>query len=180
MSDSSVLFLWLHINWTLTKCLTIAGVFLMLVGVALFIVLFKHVKGKTQRMSQDEALDFLMNASKTGGDIRTSPVWGKAVGVKAELNCNIDTLRNVARRGDWLTFWLWPAILSCWSIGISLLFVALLYRQLFLVILSVLIPGFVLFVAWFMPWAAIYTNIDLNADVQPPGADGPRAPPPKE
>jgi len=42
-------------------------------------------------------LDSVLNATRTGGDIRTSPVWGKAVGVKVELNCNIDTLRRAAR-----------------------------------------------------------------------------------
>jgi len=178
MSGNSVLFHWLDINWTLTKCLAVAGVLLMLVGAALFIGLFKHVKGKVQRMSEEEALDSVLNATRTGGDIRTSPVLGKAVGVKAELNCNIDTLRRAARRGDWLTFWLWPSMMSCGSIGICLLLLAFVPRQPIFIVLTSLMPAFIIFVAWFMPWAAIYTNIDLNADAQPPAADD-RAQPPQ-
>jgi hypothetical protein len=152
----------------------------MLVGSALFIGLFKHVKGKAQRMSEEEALDFVMNATRSGADPRTSPVWGAAVGVKAELTANINTLRQAARRGDWLTFWLWPSILSGWSIGVWLLFMAFFRRDLVIAFLVTVVPAFILFVAWFMPWAAIYTNIDLNADVQLPVPTDDRTQPPQQ
>jgi hypothetical protein len=59
MSGSSVLFRWLDINWTLTACLAFAGLMLKSVGVALFIGLFRHLKGKVQRMSEEETRDYI-------------------------------------------------------------------------------------------------------------------------
>lgn len=180
MSQSSFLFRWLGINWTLTKCLIVVGTFLVLLGAGLFIVLFKHVKGKAQRMGREEGWDFLMNAGLPRTDKNNIVLWaGPAVGVKAELNCNIDTLRNAARRGDWLTFWLWPIMLSCWSIGMFVLVGAVLPRKPIFIVLTALLPAFMMFVAWFMPWAAIYTNIDLNADGPSPAQPDDRPSPPK-
>ena len=132
-------------------------------------------------MSKEEALDFALNATKTGADIQTTPLWGAAVGVKAELNCNIDSLRQAARRGDWLTFWLWPVILSCSSLGFWLAFMAFAFlrREPILVGSLTLVSAFIVFVAWFMPWAATHTQIDLNASIQPPARSGDRASPPQ-
>jgi hypothetical protein len=184
MSNTPVLFRWLDINWTLTKCLVVAGVFLMLVGAGLFLILFKHVKGKVERLNREEVWnDFNTNF---GVGIRTdylAPTMlyrGPAVGVKAQLTANINTLRQAARRGDWLTFWLWPSILSGWSIGVWLLFMAFCRRDLVIAVLVTVVPAFILLVAWFMPWAAIYTNIDLNADVQLPVPTDDRTQPPQQ
>jgi len=69
-------------------------------------------------------------------------------------------------------------MMSCGSIGICLLLLAFVPRQPIFIVLTSLMPAFIVFVAWFMPWAAIYTNIDLNADAQPPAADD-RAQPPQ-
>lgn len=182
ISENPVLFRWLDINWTLNKCLIVSGVFLILVAGCIFIVLFRHVKGKVERMSKEEIGDSMFNAAKLSSEPRTKVLWvGPAVGVKAEISCNIDTLRQAARRGDRLTFWLWPCLLSCWSLGIwsVLMGIAPLRRDPLLAILITLIPAFILFVAWFMPWAAIYTQIDLNASLQPPAPSGDQAPPPQ-
>ncbi len=179
MSKNPILFRWLDINWTLNECLLVSAVFLVLLAAGLFIVLFRHVKGRVQRMSREETWDLLMNAAKARTDIRTSPVLqGPAVGLKAELKCNIDTLRRAARRGDWLTFWLWPIVLSGWSTGFWLLFMAVVPREPFFIVLVTVIPAFIVFVAWFMPWAAIYTNIDLDADAEAPAQAEDRAQPP--
>jgi len=183
MPKSLVWFRWLDIDWTLTKCLAAAGVFLMLVGGGLFFVLFKHVKGKVGRTSRAEVWDDINSSFGVG--IRTdflAPTMlyaGPAAGVKVQLKANIDSLRQAARRGDWLTFWLWPSLLSSWSIGVWLLFMAFCRRELLLAILISVIPGFILLVAWFMPWAAIYTNIDLNADAQQPAPGDDLAQPPQ-
>jgi hypothetical protein len=178
VSHSSILFRWLGINWTMNECMVALGALLMLVASGLFIVLFRHVKGKVQRMSREETWDLLMNAGKVGTERRTVPVWGgPAVGVELKLNCNIDTLRQAARRGDWLTFWLWPLMLSGWFTGMWLVFLAIIPRQPLLLVLITLVPALVISIAWFMPWAALYTNIDLNADVEPPAptSDQPRS-----
>jgi hypothetical protein len=45
-----------------------------------------------------------------------------------------------------------------------LFFVAIIPREPFLIVVVSLLPVLMVCVAWFMPWAAIYTNIDLNAD----------------
>jgi hypothetical protein len=91
----------------------------------------------------------------------------------------IDDLRLAARRGDWMTFWLSPLLMT--SAIFSFFFTAGLlfadapgliwggaYAPLFLM----------LAMFWFMPWAAIYTNIDAGtartAQTSASGAPGRR------
>jgi len=146
----------------------------MLLGVCLFVVLFKHVKGKIERMSEQETRDMFDYGATTEPYVRRDmQSVGPIIGVKAVLTANIDTLRRAARRGDWLTFWLWPSIMSCWCIGMGLLIMAILPREPILIVVTWLIPAFIVSVAWFMAWAAIYTNIDLNADAEPAQTDDP-------
>jgi hypothetical protein len=73
MSNSVVLFRWLAIDWTLSACLAVAGVFLMLVGVGHFVVLFKHVKGKVERMSEQETRDFIEYGGLREPYVRAAP-----------------------------------------------------------------------------------------------------------
>jgi hypothetical protein len=182
MSNCSVLFQWLNIDWTLTLCVAAAGVLLMLGGVGLFMILFKHAKGKVERMSEQETRDYMNYGELTEpyGVARTMQSVGPVIGFKAVLTANIDTLRKAARRGDRLTFWLWPSMMSCWCIGLSMLLIAALPHDPILIVLTSLVPTFMVFVAWFMPWAAIHTSIDLNADAEPPSQAGGRAHPPQE
>jgi hypothetical protein len=183
MPKTLVLFRWLGINWTLTKCLAVAGVFLMLVAAGLFIILFKHVKGKVQRMSREETWDFINHGNLMIPHDYVGPTMlyaGPAVGVKVQLTANINTLRQAARRGDWLTFWLWPTMMSGWFIGGWLLCMSFGRDDLVIVVVTTVPIVFLMFVAWFMPWAAIYTNIDLNADVQLPVPTDDRTQPPQQ
>ncbi|HVZ34613.1 MAG TPA: hypothetical protein VG963_19425, partial [Polyangiaceae bacterium] len=86
-----------------------------------------------------------------------------AVGASGEIHAGIDDLRQAARRGDWLMFWLWPILFSCafggmWFLSAGLLLDAPRW-------LWVLITAFILLpigCVWFAAWAAIYTNIDAG------------------
>jgi len=163
---SPVLFRWLGIGWTSTTCMLAAGLSFMLLGVILFLILFKHTKSKVERMSDQETRDFIEYGELTEpyGPPRSMQAVGPVVGAKAVMAANINTLRQAARAGDWLKFWLWPCMGSCWSIGLGLFITAVCPRDIGLIIVIWLVPAFLVFVAWFMAWAAIYTNIDINAD----------------
>jgi hypothetical protein len=47
------------------------------------------------------------------------------VGASGEISISIDGLRQAARRGDWLTFWLWPILITCAFGGAWFLFVGI-------------------------------------------------------
>jgi hypothetical protein len=83
---------------------------------------------------------------------------------------NIDTLRNAYKRHDYFLFLGAPAMIASWFLGFWVLLSAIeLPLVLFLVISAVLVVPIAILV--FMPWAAVYTNIDLGVD-SPNGAPG--------
>jgi hypothetical protein len=90
-----------------------------------------------------------------------------ATGVGIEASIDIPGFRAAARQGDWLKFWLWPVCFTTWCLGIwAVIFgaaVALRAPEVGVVI-SVFVV-LMLFVCWFMPFAALYTKID---SVTPP------------
>ena len=81
------------------------------------------------------------------------------------MSMDIDGLRRAARRGDWMSFFLWPISMSCWIIGMWLVFTAfLLYTPSgFWVMVSIVFLGME-GITLFMPYAAIFTNIDAGVD----------------
>jgi hypothetical protein len=71
-------------------------------------------------------------------------------------------------------------MMSGWFIGGWLLCMSFGRDDLVIVVVTTVPIVFLTFVAWFMPWAAIYTNIDLNADVQLPVPTDDRTQPPQQ
>ena len=153
------------VAWTLARiCALSGGAFLVLAGL-LFVILFKHVGGKVRRLSPTEA--GYVSVYSAHRHYLPEPIESKGVGYGVELTANIDTLRKAARRGDWLTFWLWPALMSSACVGLWLLFMSMcmaLDVPRFVAILATATLAPIFLIAWFMPWAAIYTKIDLGAE----------------
>jgi hypothetical protein len=164
--------------------LVVAGGLLAIVASIQFVVLFKHVKGKVYRMSPDEAKAAMFyGLSITNIRSPGTPLWvGPAVGYVATLSCNIDTLRKAARRGDRLTFWFWPTMMTGWCGGLWLIFLAVMMAARIptgLIVLVTVFMGSMVAIVWFMAWAALYTKIDLDVDSELPPSQSPPAPPPR-
>jgi hypothetical protein len=145
------------------SCLVAAfGVF-AIAGTALTYILVGS--GRTRAMTREELTDRMMRYDPSDyPNIATS----RGVGVRREASVNIDTLRQIAKRGEWLLFWSWPVMLSGFFGGIQLLSTAAL---LFLgkahvawIVNLCFVP--VTLFGWFFAWAALYTNIDANTDAE--------------
>ena len=163
MLANPVLFSRFGVAWTLVKCCLVLGGVALILGGALFAILFKHTGAEARRLSAAEAGRVALYPA-TGSMVPT--ISGKGVGVGVELSCSIDSLRKAAHRGDWLTFWLWPVLMTAWVGGCWLLFMAVALKTRFTpAVIAASVPcALILFVAWFMPWAALHTKIDLDAD----------------
>jgi hypothetical protein len=150
-----------------TRVAALSGCLMWLLAAVLFLVLFKHTKARGRRLSSEEAGAVALYPATTQlQELQT--IRSKGVGYAVNLSCNIDSLRNAAKRGDWLTFWLWPALICTWCIGGWLILMAFTglfsgSRRAFGILGAVALSPIVL-IALFMPWAAIYTRIDLGAD----------------
>lgn len=166
----------LGISWTLAKCFLVVAAALLGVSAVLFVILFKHTKASVRRLSKDEAtlVTVYGRASDVGLDPNPAALAGYGmVGGAAELKMDIDGLRNAARRRDWTTFWFWPIMLttfisSIWS-AVAAGLVAAGQGQGFLMVLLSAFVGLFLLIVWFMPWAAVYTNIDAGTAGATPG-----------
>lgn len=155
------------ISWTLGMCMGIAAAVLLGISAILFVVLFRHTKARARRLSKEEAAMVALYGRT--GDIQPGPpptiigAYGTA-GVAAELKIDIEGYREAARRGDWMTFWLFPIMGTCFptSIGLAIAapFIAWGDGEAFPVIMLLAFVGLFVGIVWFMPWAAIYTNID--------------------
>lgn len=159
----------LGVSWTLARCFLVVAVALFGVSAVLFAILFKHTKAGVRRLSKDEAtlVTVYGRGAEVGLDPNPAALAGYGmVGGAAELKMDIDGLRNAARRRDWTTFWFWPIMLttfvsSIWSALAAGLVAAGQGRGFLMVLLSAFV-GLFLLIVWFMPWAAIYTNIDAG------------------
>ena len=112
-------------------------------------------------MTREELTDRIMRFSPNDyADVATS--YG--AGVRNEASVNIDTLRQMAKRGEWSSFWSWPIMLSGFFGGIQLLgTAALLFAgKLGAVLLLNLCFAPITLFGWFMAWAALYTKIDAD------------------
>jgi hypothetical protein len=165
MLENPELFQALGISWTVAKCFAAAAVFLFLVSALLFTVLFKHTRGKVRRLSPEEAGRVARYAAIPSSEPRL--IDGKGVGAEAELSYNIDTLRKAAGRGDWLTFWGFPGCFACFfgSFWCCFMAIAALTHSGFVaIVISVTLGLMLALSSVFMPWAAIYTDIDKDPD----------------
>ncbi|HET7540673.1 MAG TPA: hypothetical protein VFK05_12400 [Polyangiaceae bacterium] len=154
------------ISWSPALCFGVAAAGTFLVSAVSFAILFKHKKGAARRLSPEEAARVAYSEPARADAVELE--WAtrsKAVGVEVQLDMNIDSLRNAARRGDWLTFWLSPLVFSSFftaglffSLAVMLAFSAPL--SLLLIVAAFL--ALPVLIIWFMPWAALYTKIDLG------------------
>jgi len=165
MFSNGVLLQRFGVSWTVAKCCTVVGVALLALSAVLFYVLLKHVKGKARRLDPEEASRVAFYGRSTATPGLDEVVHGPAVGVGVEIKFGIDDLRLAARRGDWMTFWMSPLLITTFILGLTSIITAGL--------LAAAAPGLIFAVAyiplclmllifWFMPWAAIYTNIDAG------------------
>ena len=151
------------VSWTLALCFGVAAAGTFLLSVVLFVVLFKHTQGVARRLHPEEAARLAY--SDPARPDETKLLWGKAAGVEVKLNMNIDSLRNAARHGDWLTFWLSPLLFSsAFVAGLCFSLAGMLAVDAPLAVLLSVVSFFalLLLIIWFMPWAALYTKIDLG------------------
>jgi len=153
------------LEWTPAAwCLLAAFAVLAIAGSALAYIL--TTSGRTRAMTSDELTDRMMRYDPSDyPNVATS----HGAGVRRESTVNIDTLRQIAKRGEWLLFWCWPIMLSGFFGGIQLLSTAALLflakPQVALIVNLCFAP--VTLFGWFFAWAALYTNIDAGADPEP-------------
>jgi hypothetical protein len=140
-------------------CLVGGFALLAIGGVALARILI--ARGRTRAMTRDELTDRIMRFDPNDyADVATS--YG--TGVRNEASVNIDTLRQMAKRGEWGQFWSWPVMHTGFFGGIQLLGTAgLLFAGKVGTawIFNLCFAPITLF-GWFMVWAALYTNIDAE------------------
>jgi hypothetical protein len=164
MLRNPILFQQFGIAWTVAWCWLFGGLVLMCVAAALFTILFRHLGAHTRELTPEEADHVAFYAGKYTPveDMHGKHLWGRA----AELSWNIDTLRKAANRGDWFAFWTFPTMFSLWMIGMGCVFMAMAIWAKAVVVIVATAPILALMVIlfWFMAWAAIYTNIDADAD----------------
>ncbi len=152
------------VSWTLAKVFAIAGVSLWAMSALLFYVLFKHMNGKVRRLEPYEAGRVALGR---GADIQRPDdvMEGKGVGVGVQTSFGIDDLRQAARRGDRMMFWLCPLLLSGAFLGFSCISNAAFAVASVPGPIAGIVDGFLLLMVlfpWFLAWAAIYTNIDAG------------------
>lgn len=138
------------------SCFALGGVFLAYILV---------VSGRTRSMTNQEVVQRML--ARDPHD-QPSIAIGRGVGVRREASINIDGLRQLAKQGEWGLFWCWPCMLTLVFLGMQLLCVAasMADRQLVFALAgaSVCVPA--ILIAWFMPWAAVYTQIDADTAEQ--------------
>jgi hypothetical protein len=173
MFEDPFLFHALGTHWRLSKFCVACGGALMLVGVLFALVLAVHTKTHWRKLNATEAARVAFHAARAPGEVLPAGNVASvgARGAEIQMSIDIDGFRRAARRGDWLTFFLWPISLSCWIIGMWMVFTAfMLYMPpaawVILSIFVLVMEGICLF----MPFAALFTNIDAPVDtpaVQP-------------
>ena len=159
------------INWVLLGEGAAVAVVLVLAGVIMFLVLWKHVKGRVTPLDPWDAGQVAIYGQTRGIYEASQTLNARGVGVEATLKLNIDTLRKARQRGDRKTFWLWPLSMTFIFVGVLVAFwtpMLVFDAEPALFVAAAFWLVFPLFI-WFMAWAAVYTKIDLGAD-DPPGA----------
>jgi hypothetical protein len=173
--DNPILFRAWGTDWYVTKICVVTGVGLLLLAGLFGWILARHTKGaKWETLSSREAADVAVNAGRAPHERLGQVYAGKAVGASGEIHAGIDDLREAARRGDWLTFLLWPVLFSCGFGGAWLFFSGLTLsapRALWVLVTLFCVP--VVGISWFMAWAAIYTNIDAGTARKRVSGEGP-------
>lgn len=178
MFGNPVLFQGFGVSWTVVKCFAVAGAVLMSGAAVTFMVLVRHLKVHSYRLSPQEALQMMMDPNSISPTLDGMPsamtMRGKAVGGGIKMEFTIDSLRKAARRGDWLTFWAEPAMACAWFVGTWMVLMIPLIKlnvPLVVQIITTAFIGLMVALVLFIPWAAIYTRIDLEPEPAGPGSD---------
>jgi hypothetical protein len=141
----------------------------MLMGGLLVWPLARHAKAHWRKLSANEAARVAFHAVTAPGEVLPASTVASfgAVGAEIKISIDIDGFRRAWRTGDWITFFLWPVSMSGWTIGFWLVFSGIFILSgtppaLFILtsIFALGMEGIVLF----MPFAAIFTNIDAGVD----------------
>jgi hypothetical protein len=168
--ENAFLFEAFDIRWTVARALGALAALLLLLAFGVFLpyILVRH--GRARSMTADE-LAYM--GRRDPGEIRMNYVGAR--GGRIEASASIDTLRRLAKRGDWALFCAWPAMLSCGGMSFVCGCMAWAVSEPKMSWIMTGVAAFILLtfvgIALFMPWAALYTNIDL--DVDGPDPDNP-------
>jgi hypothetical protein len=164
MVENVLLFEAFDIRWTLARTLAAAaGAFLLFAfGVLLPYILVSH--GRKRAMTSDE-LAYM--GRHDPDEVRMNYVGAR--GARVEARASIDTLRRLAKRGDWALFCAWPSMMTAGGMSFVCGCLAEAVSEpkafwLFTGIAAFIALVFVGIGGLFMPWAALYTNIDLGVD----------------
>lgn len=152
---------------TLGRLIFVIGLVLMACAASVFAVLFRHTKAKARRLSSEEVGRLIVygRASDIDVDPRPQVATVGAQGAAAELSFTIGSLRAAAERKDWLMFWGGPAMMVLWVCGGWLFFVAMCCAfalDTFILVTVTVVAILMLAIFVFMPWAAIYTDIEKD------------------
>lgn len=155
-----------HVDWALFGGGAALAVGLMVTGLVMFLVLWRHMKGRLTRLAPEDAGQVAVYGQTRGIYQADQAIIARGEGVEATLTINIDTLRKAWQRGDGKTFWLWPLSMTFIFVGLLIAFwVPMLVFHagppMFLAAAFLLVFPLIL---WFMAWAAVHTKIDLGAD----------------
>jgi hypothetical protein len=167
MLKNPVLFHAFNIEWTVLYVMFATSALSLLVGGALLTYVLRR-EGRKRALEAQE-LETL-GRTPDGNPVRMH--WVGAQGSRVEAKADLETLRRAAERGDWALFWAWPCLLISWGSGFGLFFSALSILDPKEWQLYVFLGGGsgLLFAAFgvFMPWAALYTNIDKPSKTPEP------------
>jgi hypothetical protein len=167
MFKDPFLFHALGTHWRLSKFCLVCGGALMLMGVLCAVVLAIHSKTHWRKLNATEAARLAFQAARAPDEVLPAGTVASvgAAGAEIQMSMDIDGLRRAARRGDWLTFFLWPISMHCWIIGACMVFTAFTVYMppAAWVIISIFLLGME-GISLFMPFAAIFTNIDAPVD----------------
>jgi hypothetical protein len=172
MWGNPVLFEALGVSWTAAKCLFIGAGLSAILGAIGFVWYGRHIGVRAQPLGSDEAA-MVASFPAQGTDIVVPIAMGPARGVSYGFSWNINTFRDAARRGDRVGFWLLPTTITFWCLAFQFLFTGIgcLITEPGKGLIATLACGafiaLMLFINWFMPWAALHTKIDLPQSAAP-------------
>jgi hypothetical protein len=129
-------------------CLLVGGLTSLAVSTVAFMTLVRREGGKARRLGRAEV------AAVLDADFLAGP----SVGVEVSYTWNEDTLREAARRGDWLGFWLPPIAMTLFLGGLVCFFLmaAVHTGDRWLAMWMMAVPAFLLLVTWYMTFAALF------------------------
>jgi hypothetical protein len=145
-------------QWTLGPVCMLLGLMLLLIaGGLLAVLIVQH--GETRRLDAREASRVAFNAGRAPSEL--APIHGPARGVEARVSFTIGDLRRARRAGDSLLFWGGPLMMMLWSAAFGLFCIGgAAWSRSAIPLWGLLVVVPLLLMAAFMPWAAVYTELE--------------------